>query len=110
MFYQNSSDILIMKMLGKRIRQRRLNKNLSQMVLAEKSGISRRTVQAIESGSSISLDKFIAILRTLDSLDGLESFIPEIETSPLMLAKLKGKEPLVKFYSLSNFILSMTYR
>ena len=61
------------------------------MVLAEKSGISRRTVQAIEMGHSISLDKFIGILRILDSPEERENFLLEMEISPLLLAKMKGE-------------------
>ncbi len=92
MDYQAGTDIQILKTLGERIRKRRININLSQMALAEKAGISRRTVQAIEMGNSISMDKFIAILRAMDSLDGLDNFMPEVEISPLLLAKHKGKE------------------
>ncbi|MEA1911784.1 MAG: helix-turn-helix transcriptional regulator [Spirochaetota bacterium] len=92
MNYQSGTDIQILAALGARIRKRRININLSQIALAEKSGISRRTVQAIEMGNSISMDKFIAILRSLDSLDGLDNFLPEVEISPLLLAKHKGKE------------------
>ena len=92
MDYQAGTDAHILKTLGERIRKRRININLSQMALAEKSGISRRTVQAIEMGNSISMDKFIAILRSLDSLDGIDNFITEVEISPLLLEKYKGKE------------------
>ena len=92
MNYQAAADVQILITLGERIRKRRININLSQVALAEKSGISRRTVQAIEMGNSISMDKFIAILRSLDSLDELDNFISEVEISPLLLAKHKGKE------------------
>lgn len=92
MNYQTGTDAQILITLGERIRKRRININLSQSALAEKSGISRRTVQAIEMGNSISMDKFIAILRSLDSLDELDDFIKEVEISPLLLAKHKGKE------------------
>ncbi|MCK5201201.1 MAG: helix-turn-helix transcriptional regulator [Spirochaetales bacterium] len=92
MNYQAGTDVQILITLGERIRKRRININLSQVALAEKSGISRRTVQAIEMGNSISMDKFIAILRSLDSLDELDNFISEVEISPLLLAKHKGKE------------------
>ena len=92
MNYQAGTDAQIIITLGERLRKRRININLSQMDLAEKSGISRRTVQAIEMGNSISMDKFIAILRSLDSLDGLDNFLPEVDISPLLLVKHKGKE------------------
>lgn len=86
------TDLQILELLGERIRRKRINQNLSQLSLAQQSGISRRTVQAIEAGSSISLDKLIAILRTLDSLDSLDNFLPVVEISPLILAKMKGRE------------------
>jgi len=92
MNFKEATDSHILAVLGERIKQKRLNKNLSQQLLAKRSGISRRTVQAIEAGESISLIKIIALLRTLDSLDALDNFIPETVISPLQLIKLKGRK------------------
>jgi len=80
--------------IGDHLRQKRLTKNLSQADLALRAGISRRTVQAIERGESISLSNFIELLRTLDETEFLQSFADTPQISPLMLAKHKGKMKL----------------
>lgn len=90
MSFLESTNPYIIKELGGRVRRKRIGMNLSQLALAKKSGISRRTVQAIEAGDSISLDKLIAILRSLDSLDAIDSFLPESEISPLQMVKNSG--------------------
>lgn len=76
--------------IGEQIRKKRISGNLTQSDLAVKAGISRRTVQAIERGESISLSHFIAILRILDLLDVFTAFFDKETISPLLVAKQKG--------------------
>lgn len=85
------TDRAIAKVLANRIKQQRLNKNLSQRSVAEAAGISITAVQGVEKGESTILT-LIKVLRVLGSLDGLESFLPEITVSPIALAKLDGKK------------------
>ena len=92
MSFVSLTDFQILVQLGQRIRRKRVNMNLSQVDVAEKSGVSRRTLQAIEAGHSISLVNLIAILRSLDTLHSLESFLPPVEISPLLMAKMEGRE------------------
>ncbi len=81
----------IMAELGERVLRKRLNKNISQQELAKRAGLSRRSIYLMESGQPVGLKVFIIILRALKSLDELDSFLPEVDLSPLQLAKLKGK-------------------
>jgi putative transcriptional regulator len=85
------TDRAIAKELAGRIKQQRLNKNLSQRSVAESAGISITAVQGVEKGES-TIMTLIKVLRVLGSLDALESFLPEISVSPLALAKLEGKK------------------
>ncbi len=85
------TDRAIAKELAKRIKQQRLNKDLSQRSVAESAGISITAIQGVEKGESTILT-LIKVLRVLGSLDGLESFLPEIIVSPLALAKLEEKK------------------
>ena len=62
--------------LGKRLKARRLDLNLSQALAAERSGLSRRTITAIENGKGSTLATLIALLRALQALDTMESFLP----------------------------------
>jgi putative transcriptional regulator len=86
------SDRAILKEIGRRLKRRRLEKNLSQQKLADMAGINRTTVSDIEQGSPSGVLTLVGILRALDELDELNSFLPDPGISPLQLAKMKGKE------------------
>jgi transcriptional regulator with XRE-family HTH domain len=92
MNFTDLNDRAILLELGSRIRRERLNANISQSDLALKAGISRRAVQNMESGQSNTTSLLIRILRSLNKLDALDSFLPEPGLSPIQLAKLRGRE------------------
>lgn len=93
MNYYNLTDKAIVNEIGERLKTARINKNMSQGILAEKSGISLRTLQNIESGNTSSkISNIIAIMRTLEILDQLDNFIPTQLVSPIALAEMKGKQ------------------
>lgn len=85
------TDRAIAKEIAKRIKQQRLNRDLSQRNVAETAGISITAVQGVEKGET-TITTLIKVLRVLGALDSLESFLPEILVSPLALAKLDGKK------------------
>jgi putative transcriptional regulator len=85
------TDRAIAKELAKRIKQQRLNKDLSQRSVAESAGISITAVQGVEKGES-TITTLIKVLRVLGTLESLESFLPETTVSPIALAKLEGKK------------------
>src|SRR5574344_542019 len=70
--------------LGKRIRLIRLEKRITQKMLAEQCGLNRNTVKDLENGKSVHLFSFVAILRGLDLLDRLQKLIPGINESPVL--------------------------
>ena len=86
------SDRAILKEIGRRLKRKRLEKNWSQQKLADLAGINRTTVGDIEQGSPFGVLTLVEILRALDALDELNSFLPDPGLSPLQLAKMKGKE------------------
>ncbi len=86
------SDRAILKEIGRRLKRKRLEKNWSQQKLADLAGINRTTVGDIEQGSPFGVLTLVEILRALDALDELNSFLPDPGISPLQLAKMKGKE------------------
>jgi len=86
------ADPLIIKEICSNLRQMRLNKNLSQLELAEKSGLNRVTISRMESGRAATLLTLVQVLRALDKLDILDMFREEAEISPLQLLKLQGKQ------------------
>ena len=92
MNFYGMSDKAILREIGRRVKQRRLTKNLTQESLAKMAGVNRMTVVKLEQGKISTLLTFIQVLHALGSLDGLESFLPELGPSPLQVAKMKGKE------------------
>jgi len=83
------SNTQIEQELGKRLKAHRLTTNLSQTEVAERSGLSRRTITAIENGEGSTLGTLIALLRALGALDTLEAFLPDPGISPIAMLKLR---------------------
>ncbi len=92
MDWYGMSDNAIIREIGLRLKQIRLEKNISQQTLSERTGVHRVTLSKIERGQKMSLLTLIQILRGLEELDRLDSIIPEIKISPLQEAKLQGKK------------------
>ena len=85
-------DGAILKEIGARISQNRINFQLSQARLAEEAGVSKRTIERIESGQSTQMSSMIRVLRVLELLPGLDALIPETGSRPLDLLKLEGRK------------------
>jgi transcriptional regulator with XRE-family HTH domain len=83
------TDGAIIEMIGRYIRQQRLEKNKTQSQLAQDAGINRTTLIELESGRSVNLLTFIQILRALNLLHTLEQFEFRPQLSPLQLAELQ---------------------
>ncbi len=88
---ENMSPTAIAEELGHRLKQARLNANLTQTEVASQTGLSRKTILNAEQGK-VQLEKFIAILIALNLTSQLNIFLPIQEISPLQLAKLKGRK------------------
>ncbi len=86
------SDQQVLLEITQRVKQRRLNKNMTQQELAEKTGLHVQTIKNFESGKSTKLRTLIQILRVFDDLEALNQFLPDPGISPIQLLKLKGKE------------------
>ena len=97
--YQNSyyknwysmTDAVVVKTLCRSVKQMRLNKNLSQEDLAERSGVSRITISRMETGKAINLLTLVQLLRALESLDLLNYWNIEPEISPLQVQEQRSK-------------------
>ena len=85
------TDEAILAELGGRLVQRRLELQLTQQMLAEQAGVSKRTVERIEAGATAQLSTLVRILRVLELLDRLEALVPAAGPRPMDLVRLKGK-------------------
>ena len=86
-----NSPAAIAEAIGERLKQARLNTNMTQVEVAERAGVSRKTVLNAEKGK-VQLEPLVAILMALDLTHQLDRFLPKPELSPLQLAKLQGKQ------------------
>lgn len=77
--------------LGERLRQARLNLNLSQAEVANLAGLTRKMIVQAEKGK-VQLEVFVAIMIALNLTDQLSLFLPKQPISPIALAKLQGKQ------------------
>ncbi|MFP8965029.1 helix-turn-helix transcriptional regulator [Pokkaliibacter sp. CJK22405] len=80
----------IQRLLGERLRQARLNRNLTQADVAEQIGADRRLVANAEKGEA-TLVTVVGILSVLGLVDQLDQFLPPVGISPIQLAKLQGQ-------------------
>ena len=81
----------IEEILGKRLKEHRLQYNITQNELAIKTGMSRVSISKIERGKGVNLSSLIEIMRGLRILENIEGLIPEQEVSPIEIIRLKNK-------------------
>lgn len=87
-----ATDERVLKVLGQRLAQNRLGRNLTQRGLAEEAGLGLRTVQRLESGSSATrLSGLVRVFRVLGLLARLDAVVPEASASPLALMAQQGR-------------------
>ncbi|MBY0422025.1 MAG: helix-turn-helix domain-containing protein [Parvularculaceae bacterium] len=79
-------------MLGARLEQIRLSRNVSQRDVAAEAGISLRTMTRLEKGQGVSLDTLIRVLIALGLADRLETLLPDPAIRPMERARNKGRE------------------
>ena len=88
----DNSDDAVLKEIGNRIAQYRLNQDKTQAALAQEAGVSNRTMTRVENGNSIQASSLIRILRALKLLENLDGLIPEPVASPVQQLKMQGKQ------------------
>lgn len=73
--------------LGERLKTLRIHRNLDQATLAERAGISVRTLRNLEAGGGSSLRTLILIVRALGRESWFETIAPIPSINPLMLTR-----------------------
>ena len=90
---KQATDAAVLGELGERLAGVRLDRNLTQAQLAEQAGVSKRTVERLESGSvATQLSSLIRVCRVLDIVDRLDLIVPEPVPSPVEQLKLQGRK------------------
>jgi transcriptional regulator with XRE-family HTH domain len=86
------TDAAILSESGARLARLRIDRGLTQAQLADQSGVGKRTVERLESGSSIQTASLLRIVRGLGLQQDFLALFPEKGPRPMDLLKLKGKE------------------
>ena len=87
------SDAAVLKELAERLTEVRLQQNISQADLAERSGVSLQSIKRMESGLvAPRLDTLIAACRALGLLDRFDLLVPAPSLRPMDLLKLQGRK------------------
>ncbi len=93
----------IMRQMGTKLKELRIEKNMKQADLADTSGVSVFTISSVENGKTTSLLTIVQLLRALGHLDYLDSFFQEETVSPIAYAKLlKNNKKKVRVKSSST--------
>lgn len=88
---ESTTSFRLAVVLGQRIAQRRLARNITQKSLAHESGVSLRTLRRLEAGQPTSLDTFLRVAIALELAGALLAAVPEYEIRPMELIRLRGK-------------------
>lgn len=81
------NDEEILKQIGAKLKELRVERNMKQKELSERSGLSMFSISQIETGHNTSILSLVQILKALDRMDMLEPFFKEREVDPQLVAQ-----------------------
>ncbi len=80
-----SSNESIQQELGSRIKSLRISFSITQKEMAERTGISLRTISSLENGKDVSFSTMLEVLRILGRISALDDLIPEENIRPAQI-------------------------
>ena len=87
-----AADEAILREMGGRLSRLRLERNLTQAQLAEQAGVSKRTLERLESGSvATQVSGLLRVCRVLGVAERFDRLVPEAIASPIEQLKLQGR-------------------
>jgi transcriptional regulator with XRE-family HTH domain len=90
---KQATDEVVLGELGGRLAKIRLDRNLTQAQLATQAGVSKRTVERLETGAvATQLSGFIRVCRVLDVIERFDLLVPEPVSSPVAQLKMAGRK------------------
>ena len=96
-FYEYSTPELV-RLLGNRFKDYRMQCNLTQKEVAEQSGIGLTTIHKFENGiaGNLSLLTFILLLKVVGQINALNNLLPELPESPYLIRKEERKAQRIR--------------
>jgi transcriptional regulator with XRE-family HTH domain len=90
--WHNLSDNILTEKIGAFVKHHRLQKNISQTILAKRANISRSTLSILEHGGTTSVATLLQVLRILDQLHVMDSFTIHDTISPIAMVQEEAKK------------------
>ncbi len=95
LFYSSTNEVLME--MGNRIKAARIDMEITQKEMAERTNLSLGTISNLETGKDVSFSTVIEVLRVLNQLQNMEMMIPEYRIRPSQIAELgKARERVRK--------------
>lgn len=89
---ENMTSTAFIAMLASRIKRYRIDYPLTQKELADKSGVSQRSISRFEGGEDIQLSNLVKMLIALDLADHISLLVPDNTRRPsYFLSEEKAK-------------------
>ena len=86
------TDDALLAELGHRLAAARVARHFTQAALATEAGVSKRTVERLESGEvATQLSSFIRVCRVLGLIEGFELLVPPATPGPMAQLKHAGR-------------------
>ena len=79
--------------LGSKLKTYRISKQMSQQDLADKTGISKRSISRLEQGETVQTDNLFKILIGLGLGDNIELLVPDQSKRPSFYLEKHGNTP-----------------
>ena len=86
------TDSVIVAHVGEFVKHHRLEQNQTQEILSRAAGISRSTLSLLERWKTVTIATLIQVLRVLNQLQVMDTFVVQKSISPLALAKMEKEK------------------
>lgn len=87
------TDPAIIAQIGQKLKEARIEQNISQKTLADRCGLSSFSISQMENGHNTSLLSIVMVLRALNRLEILAEFFREKPISPVAISEYMKKNP-----------------
>ena len=74
---EHLTDAEVLRVLGERLKAKRLGRNITIDFLSERTGMNRKTIMDVESGKDSRLSSVVRYLRGMSMLSTLEAAFPD---------------------------------
>lgn len=95
--YEYSTPELV-RLLGNRFKEYRMQYNLTQKEVAELSGIGLTTIHKFENGTAgnLSLSTFLLLLKVVGQINALDDLLPDLPESPYLIRREEKKAQRIR--------------